>query len=119
IDFRTTQHHFERYLASRGRLRVPVIPDRFAELRKRYDQELVEVRGFSGSTLRQHAATVADFLKRGLGPHRVLRSITHKDVERFVALKSQENCRQSLQHVVAAMRAFMRYCHDQGETSTR
>jgi len=119
IDFRTTQHHFQRYLASGGRLAVPFIADRFAELRKRYVQELVEVRGFSDSTVRQHAATVGDFLKRGLGPRRELRSLRREDIERFIALKSKENCRQSLQHVVAAMRAFLGYCHDQGEVATK
>lgn len=119
IDFRTTRNHFQRYLALRGRLRVPVIEDRFAGLRERYHQELVEVRGFSDSTLKQHTATVADFLKRGFGPRRKLRGLTREDIEHFIALKSGENCRQSLQHVVAAMRAFLRYCHDQGEIPTR
>lgn len=119
IDFRTTKNHFQRYLTSRGRLRVPVIKDRFAELRKRYHQELLEVRGFAQSTLRQHATTVADFLKRSLGPRRKLHGLTHQDIERFIAIKSRENCRQSVQHIVAAVRAFLRYCHDQGEIPTR
>lgn len=119
VDFRTTQHHFERYLASRCRLDIPVVQDRFADLRARYRRELVEVRGLSSSTTRSHEATVIDFLNRGLGPRRELRALAREDIERFIEFKSRENCRQSLQHIVAAMRAFLRYCHDQGQIPTR
>jgi len=119
VDFRTTQHHFERYLASQCRLDAPVVHDRFADLRARYRRELVEVRGLSGSTTRSHEATVSDFLNRAVGPRRALRELTREDIERFIEVKSRENCRQSLQHIVAAMRAFLRHCHDQGEIPSR
>jgi len=104
IVFRVTQRHYQRYLASCGRLCVPVVPDRFAQLRDRYHLELVEVRGFALSTLRQRDATVSDFLNRGLRSRQALRRLTREDIERYVALKSKENSRQSLQHIVADRR---------------
>jgi integrase/recombinase XerD len=113
--FRVTQRHYQRYLASCGRLCVPVVSDRFAQLRDRYHLELVEVRGFAPSTLRQHDATVSDFLNRGLRPRQALRRLTREGIERYIALKSRENSRQSLQHIVAALRSFLCYCYDQGE----
>ena len=50
------------------------------------------------------------FLSRGLSPDRGLSGLTAADVEAFVQTKSQENNRQSLQHIVAQPRAFLRYC---------
>lgn len=117
--FRSTQRHYQRYLVSRGLLSVPVLQDRFAALRRRYHRDLVEVRGFADSTLRQHDATVADFLNRGVRPRQGLRRLTREDVERYISIKSKENSRQSLQHVVAVLRAFLCYCHDQTEIPSR
>ena len=116
--YRGTQRRFEIYLASRGRLTLPA-PDRFAVLRDRYHRELVEVRGFAHSTLCNHGATVADFLSRGLRRRQHLNRLTRDDIDRYVALKSAENSRQSLQHIVAALRAFLRYCYDQGEIASK
>jgi integrase/recombinase XerD len=120
VFFRSTQRHYQRYLEARGRLCVPVVPEsRFAQLRNRYHRELAEVRGFAQSTLKQHDATVADLLNRGLCSRRDLRRLTRKDIERFIALKSTENCRQSLQHIVAVLRSFLCYCYDHGEIPCR
>ena len=106
---------FTRFLAAADRL-VPVEHnDALSLLSRRYRQYLAEVRGFSLQSLKQHAATVADFLSRGLSPIRGLSRLTSSDVEAFVQLKSQENSRQSLQHIVAQLRAFLRYCRDHGE----
>jgi integrase/recombinase XerD len=119
VLFRGTQRQYQLYLASHGRLTIPTVANRFAALRDRYHQELVEVRGFAISTLKHHDATVADFLARGLRPRQHLRHISRSDIERYIALKSTENSRQSLQHTVAALRAFLCYCYDHGQTSSR
>ena len=92
---------------------------RFADLRQRYERHLVEVRGFARSTLAHHSMTVADFLKRGLRRRQRLRALTSTDVERFIAVRSKEMTRQSLQHTVAALRSFLRWCYDLGETPAR
>jgi site-specific recombinase XerD len=76
---------------------------------------LAEVRGLSQQSLKQHGTTVADFLSRGLSSDRGLSELTAADVEAFVQIKSQENNRQSLQHIIAHLRAFLRYCGNFGE----
>ena len=106
---------FTRFLAAANRL-VPVEhTDAPTLLRRRYHHYLAELRGFAKQSLNHHGATVADFLARGLSPDRGLSGLTAADVEAFVQLKSQENTRQSLQHIVAQLRAFLRYCGDRGE----
>ena len=63
--------------------------------------------------------TVADFLARGLDAEQNLTALTLTDIERYVALRSREVSRHSLQHVVAYLRSFLRFCHDQGQTGRR
>jgi site-specific recombinase XerD len=81
----------------------------------RYRQYLAEVRGLASQTLKHHGSTVADFLSHGVPPDRGLSGLSAADVEAYVQIKSKENKRQSLQHVVAHLRAFLRYCGDHGE----
>lgn len=119
VNFRGTQHCFERFLASRGRLQLPGVVDRFAALRERYRRHLVELRGFSESTLTQHTATVADFLIRGCAGRRTLDGLSPTELETFIALKSEENVRHSMQHVVAHLRAFLQYCREHGDIHSR
>jgi integrase/recombinase XerD len=108
---------FTCFLAAADRLVRVESSDALSLLRHRYHQYLAEVRGFSAQSLRQHGTTVADFLSRGLTPERGLSGLTAADIEAFVQLKSQENSRPSLQHVIAHLRAFLRYCGEHGEVS--
>ena len=106
---------FIRFLAATNRL-VAVEPnDALSRLRHRYQCHLVEVRGLAAQSLKHHGSTVADFLSRGLPGDRHLCDLSVGDVEAYVQLKSKENSRQSLQHVIAHLRAFLRYCADHGE----
>lgn len=114
-QYQCTGRIFTRFLAATGRL-IPIEhSDPASQLRRRYHQYLAEVRGFSRQSLQNHGRTVADFLSRGVPADRCLSAVTAADVEVFVQLKSKENSRQSLQHVVAHLRAFLRYCADHGE----
>lgn len=119
IWYRGTQRAYQRFLQSQGRLEDKPGDCRFADLRQRYERHLVEVRGFARSTLAHHSTTVADFLERGLRPRQRLRTLTIIDVERFVGVRSEEVTRQTLQHTVAALRAFLLWCHDLGEVPVR
>jgi integrase/recombinase XerD len=111
-----TGRTFIRFLAATNRL-IPVEPDDALNLlRRRYHQYLSEVRGFSDQTINQHGSTAADFLSRALSSDRGLPGLSAADVEAYVQIKSKENNRQSLQHVVAHLRAFLRYCGDHGES---
>lgn len=117
--FAATRRVYQRFLLARGRLRKRESNDRFAELRQRYAEYLIDVRGLSDSSRQHHAQTVADFLVRALRVRQPLRSLTRSDVERFVLLRSTEISRHSLQHTVAYIRAFLRYAHDNGYVAER
>jgi integrase/recombinase XerD len=114
-ECRCTGRIFTRFLAAAGRL-VPVErTDALSLLRCRYHHFLAEVRGLLQQLPEQHGTTVADFLSRGLPPDHALSGLTAADVETFVQTKSQENKRESLQHVVGQLRALLRYCGDHSE----
>ncbi|MDE2451954.1 MAG: tyrosine-type recombinase/integrase [Burkholderiales bacterium] len=106
---------FVRFLAASNRLVREVPVDALSLLRHRYLEYLSGVRGFSAHSVQHHNSTVTDFLSRGLRPGRGLAGLSASDVEAYIQLKSAKNKRQSLQHVVAHIRAFLRYCGDHGE----
>ncbi|MDQ7982558.1 tyrosine-type recombinase/integrase [Paraburkholderia sp. SARCC-3016] len=113
--YRGTQRAFERFLASRGRLIRAEPDDPFGVLFGHYLQHLRELRGFAVSTAAQHDSTLRDFLGRAALPDRTLRTLSSTDVENYIRLKSREVTRQTLQHVIAHLRAFLRYCEDRGD----
>jgi len=116
--FEATRRAYVRFLRARGRLIEPGPQDRFANLRREYDQYIVEVLGLSASSRRHHAHTVADFLIRGVGA-RDISALTQRDAEGFVVLRSRELSRRSLQHVVAHVRSFLRFCYERRHLASR
>lgn len=118
VLYRGTQRAFARFLNNRGRLIPTESIGPFARLCADYGQHLRELRGFAPTTTQQHQSTVADFLARGIPKEKRLGELTHIDIEHYVQLRSQEVTRQSLQHTVAHLRAFLRYCCTQGLTTT-
>ena len=116
--YRGTQRAFACFLKQRGRLVLAVSNDRFATRRADYRQYLAELRGFATATIQQHDSTLSDFLLRGVPSDKGLGELTRADIERYVQLKSKEVSRQTLQHVIAHLRAFLRYGRDRGETAT-
>lgn len=116
--FGGTRRAYVRFLRASGRLLEPAVEDRFATPRRGYDRHLVELRGLSTSARAHHAHVVSDFLVRGVAS-RALSAITHHDVEAFVALRSREISRHSLQHVIGILRSFLRFCYDQGHLRSR
>jgi integrase/recombinase XerD len=116
--FDGTRRAYLRFLRARGRLIEPKPEDRFASFRCEYEQYLTDVRGLSASSQRQHADTVADFLVRGVAS-RELSTLTQHDVEAFVVLRSRELSRHSLQHVIAHVRSFLRFCYERQHLSSR
>lgn len=117
--FEGTRRAYTRFLQSRGRLREPHVHDRFADLQREYAEFLETVRGLSVSARRHHAHTVADFLVRGVGTDRSIAELTALNVERFVVRRARELSRHSMQHVVAHLRSFLRFCHDRGDLPSR
>jgi integrase/recombinase XerD len=113
--YECTGRIFTRFLVATGRL-IPIEhSDVASQICRRYHRYLAEVRGLSQSSLHHHGQTVADFVSRGVPAGRCLSAVRASDIEAFVQLKSKENSRQSLQHVIGHLRAFLRYCADHGE----
>jgi site-specific recombinase XerD len=108
-----------RFLQERGRLKPAVDRGPQAALRCKYARFLQEVRGLSLSSQVHHATVVRDLLARAPAPGQPLRSLSAKQVEDYVMLRSLEISRHSLQHDVAYVRAFLRYCWDNEYTRSR
>jgi site-specific recombinase XerD len=112
--YRGTQRAFYRFLAQRGSLMIEPEPSRFSRLLARYRHHLTDLRGLSASTIDQHLATILDFLSQAVPVQSRLEDLSAIIVERFVGACGRRVSRQTLQHIVARLRAFLRYCHDQG-----
>ena len=117
--FRGTQRAFERFLADSSRLVVE--PDRsgFSHLPDAYRRHLTEIRGLAPATIDQHLATAASFLAHAVPDGIPLRTLSAPTVEQYVVTVGQRLKRQSLQHTVARLRAFLRFCHDRGDLCER
>jgi integrase/recombinase XerD len=113
--YRATQRAYQSFLLSLGRLTILPVEDPFADLRHRYRQELLDVRGFSSETVEQHERTIEGFLIRTLPGAESLRCLTAADVDRYLALRGKAVCRQRLQHVIGHLRSFLGFCHANGE----
>ena len=117
--FRATQRAAARFLTDQG-LFVPVTKaGRFDLLLSQYRSHLTELRGLAPKTVEEHLSTVASFLSSACSKPKRLASIRSDDVERFIDQTSKRVCRQSLQHTVAHLRAFLRFCADRGYTRNR
>ena len=116
--FQAARRVYVRFLREHGRLVEPQPEDRFARLRREYERYLSDVRGLSRSSRSHHAHSVADFLVRGVGAGD-LSALTQRDVEAFIVLRGREFSRHSMQHEVAIVRAFLRFCYERGYLAAR
>jgi integrase/recombinase XerD len=114
-----TRRVVERFLTTRRLLLREPAPGRFSPLIERYRRHLEEVRGLTSATLEQHIATTKSLLAHALPTDAPLRALSATAVERFVMFEARRVERQTLQHVVARLRAFLRFCFDQGEIRER
>ncbi len=114
-----TRRAVERFLIARNLLFREPAPHPFLPLIEYYRWHLAEVRGLTSATLEQHIATVKNLLAHALPADAPLHALSAAAVERFVMFESRRVKRQTLQHVVARLRAFLRFCFDQGEIRER
>jgi integrase/recombinase XerD len=117
--FQGTRRAFERFLTTRGQLLKDPDGTRFSPLLDAYRRHLLEVRGLAVSTVAQHIATAESFLAQVLSADVSLQDLSALAVERFVATEGRRLKRQTLQHIVARLRAFLRFCFDQDEVRER
>jgi integrase/recombinase XerD len=113
--YRATQRAFGRFLMAVGRLSKAAPVGAREVLCLRYCQHLSDVRGLAATTVQQHRSTLEDFLSRGLPNGSGLSDLSADDIETYVQIKSKEVKRQTLQHTVGHLRAFLRYCADDGK----
>jgi site-specific recombinase XerD len=107
--FRGTERAYCRFLRTQDRLIEDRPKDAVSLLLSGYLQYLVEVRGFSERTVSHHLQTVAGFLRAVSLPGKSIAKLTGEDVERYLTRRSKRLNRHSMQHVVAHLRAFLRY----------
>jgi integrase/recombinase XerD len=119
IRFRATERAFQRFLTARGQLVIEPDCNRFSSLLEAYRQHLSEMRGLAVATVGQHLATVASFLAQAVKPDASLHGLSPQAVEQFVVAEGRRLKRHSLQHVVARLRAFLRFCYERSELQVR
>jgi site-specific recombinase XerD len=98
------------YMDARSIL-VPLRPTKTQLLVEEYRKHLGEVRGFAETTIADHASRVSEllsFLGYDADPG-VLRRLAIQQIDAFVSTIATRLCRESLQHVVAYVRSFLRF----------
>ncbi len=118
-EYGGTRRAFERFLAAHGRLVVEPNSDRFSSLLAGYRQHLIELRGLAIATVSQHIATISEFLAHALPSEAAIDTLSVQAVDEFIAVIEKRQTRQSMQHTIARLRAFLRFCHDRGEVRIR
>ena len=119
VRFNATERAFGRFLRTQAHLVDDEEPSRYDELLRNYQTHLTEMRGFRVSTVSQHLSTLSRFLTEALPSNGALGSLTPKEVEAFVVASGHRVRRQTLQHIVAHLRSFLRFCYDQRLISHR
>jgi len=118
-EFAATVRCWNRYLQQRGLIAVaplePSSPSR--TVLATYADHLRAVRGLAARTVPEHVRDIAEFLRQldyDESPAR-LRALSVGDIEDFLQVVGQRQGRAALQHVVAHVRAFLRFLVAAGE----
>lgn len=118
-SYQATRRAFHRFLLEREAITATARPGRFSELLSAYRRHLTDLRGLAPSTTDQHLSTVMEFLSQSVSARSRLEDLSAEVVERFVVSTGRRIRRQTSQHTVARLRAFLRYCHDHHITVRR
>ena len=113
--YRSTQRAFQQFLATQDQVIIEPPTHTHAALLEAYRLQLLIVRGLAPATIDQHISTIMRFLDELGRPEVSLQMLRPEDVEQFVLSEGRRVKRQTLQHIVARLRAFLRYCHNNGE----
>ncbi len=120
VLFAATRRAFSRCLADHGQWQPDADVRLHAEVLDAYRDYLCAVRGLSPSTVAQHISTVGAFLEETLPVAGLkVNDLTRQQIERHVVATGKRISRQSLQHWVARLRSFLRFCHMQGLLASR
>jgi site-specific recombinase XerD len=110
IDLTAVVRSLTKYFEERQAL-APAHPTLGQELIAHYRSYLHDVRGFAASTVSHHVATAHELLVHLESEHdpRRLRKLAQRQIEDFVAGIAERVGRESVQHSVAHLRAFLRF----------
>ena len=111
VLFAATRRAFARCLADLGRWWPDTDVRPHAQVLEAYRDHLNAVRGLSPPTVAQHVSTVAAFLEETLPAGLGVSDLTREQIEHHVVATGKRISRQSLQHWVARLRSFLRFCH--------
>lgn len=118
--FAATRGALLRFLEDHGHWQPDVEARLHADILDAYGDHLCAVRGLSPPTVSQHISTVEAFLAETLPvPGMKVIDLTREQIERHVVATGKRMTRQSLQHWVARLRSFLRFCHMQGLLAAR
>lgn len=117
--FAATRRAFARCLVDHGQWRPDADDRPHARVLDAYRDHLSAVRGLSPPTVAQHLSTVENFLNEALPTSSALNELTRECIERHVVATGKRISRQSLQHWVARLRSFLRFCHSRGLVAAR
>ncbi len=111
---------FQRFLQDRLLLPAEATPHpfgRFETVLNEYEKHLIQVRGFSRKTARDHCRSSFEFLQvasKNRSNFR-LNDLDRGHIEKFIIVVGSRLGRGSLQHVVAHVRSFIRYLSMHGD----
>ena len=119
-DLAVLVRQLARYCESELSLYPPPALTRIEQRVAAYRTYLQQVRGFAPSTLTHHGRTAGEFLAHiGYETHPTrLAALDRQDLDTFLCAVGPRQSRASLQHVVAHLRAFLRFLASAGEIPT-
>lgn len=116
---RATRRAVMKYLAARSLLAADIATSPLDALVEEFKTFLTNVRGLSPTTVGHHVQTIGRLIERACPDLGRLSNLTQCDIERFIQVIGTNLCRHSLQHTVAHLRSFLRFCADHGYTKNR
>ena len=117
-----TVRAFRLFLSEEGRIDAEPSPSLSCSERELIDfgDHLQDARGFATSTVLGHQRRLRFFLQFVGCDHRpsILQGLRLRQIEEFLQGSARTNNRFSLQHVVATVRAYLRWLHTHGRLLT-
>jgi len=114
LNYRGTHRAAERFFASKELLISRQRTKPSASIMAAYRSYLADERGLSLSTVAQHMKTVDELVDNVCGRSGNLARLSRERVERFIDDTGSRISRHSLQHTVAHLRSFLRFCSNRG-----
>lgn len=103
-----------RFLSSLGLLHVPSLCPCFRQELDQYSAHIRDRQKLSPSTVRGYLWQATNFLAWISGRHSALSSITHHDLEDFIAFKRQTLCANSIFTTSQSIRSFLTFASEKG-----